>query len=130
MKFIADSCWNFSLPAVDGDVSISTAMYSGVVCERSSEKVSIVCGTLSSRITKSFFVRPGTNWPFLSVTVIGNRTRRIATLTVPCGSSGIGVGEGFGFCAATDSAAAETMTATDKYLNKIDVTRADMLIGL
>jgi len=33
----------------------------------------------------------------VSVTVIGNRTRRIATLTVPCGSSGIGVGEGFGF---------------------------------
>jgi len=79
---------------------------------------------------KSFFVRPGTNWPFLSVTVIGKRTRRIATLTVPCGSSGIGVGEAFGFCAATDSAAAGIMTASHKYLNKDDVKRPDMLNGL
>jgi len=64
------------------------------------------------------------------VTVIGNRTRRIATLTVPCGSSGTGVGEGFGFWAATDSAAAGMMTANHKYLNKNDVRRPDMLIGL
>ena len=58
--------------------------------------------------------------------MIGNRTRRIAIVTVPCRSSGSGVGDGFGFCAATDSAAAERMTATDKYLTKNDVTRADI----
>jgi hypothetical protein len=40
------------------------------------------------------------------------------------------VGEGFGFCAVTDSAAAAITTANDKYLNKNGVTRADMLNGL
>src|ERR1043165_7507410 len=77
---------------------------------------------------KSFLVRPGTKLPFLSVTVIGNRTRRIRILSVPCGfSPGGGVGEGFGFCAGTDSVAAVITKATDKYLNKSCIRRADML---
>src|SRR5262245_29315791 len=130
MKFIADSCWNFSLPAVDGEVSIRTAMYRGVVCERSSEKVSIDCGILSSITMKSFCVSPGTKLPFLSVTVIGSRTRRMGIFTVPCGSSGMGVGDGFGFCAETLRAAAVTMNTADKYLNKKDFRSADMLLGL
>jgi hypothetical protein len=66
--------------------------------------------------------------PFLSVTVIGSRTRRIKILSVPCGVSG-GVGEGFGFCAETDSATAVITKTTDKYLNKNCVRRADMLNG-
>src|SRR6185369_8564154 len=105
-------------------------MKSGVVCERSSEKVSIDCGSLSSRIMKSFRVSPGTKLPFLSVTVIGSRTRRIGILTEPCGSSGRGVGDGLGFCAETFSATAVTIIAADKYLNKKDFRSADMLLGL
>jgi hypothetical protein len=46
---------------------------------------------------------------------------------VPCGVSG-GVGEGFGFCAETDSATAVITKTTDKYLNKNCVRRADMLM--
>src|ERR1700752_1271758 len=131
MKFIAASCWNFSLPAVDGDVSISTAMYSGVVSERSSENVSIVCGILSSRMVKSSLVRPPTNCPFLSVTVIGKRTRLTKIFSVPCGSPpGGGVGEAFGLCAQTDNATATIMQAAAKDLNRIRVKAADMRIGL
>jgi hypothetical protein len=83
-------------------------------------------------MTKSFFVSPGTNAPFLSVTVIGRRTRRIAIFSTPCGFSegGVGDGDAFGYCAETESAAAMLTTATDKYLNKNDVIRSGMLHGL
>jgi hypothetical protein len=61
--------------------------------------------------------------------VIGNRTRRIKILSVPCGvSAGVGVGDGFGFCAEADNAANVTAKATDKNLNKSCVRRADMLM--
>src|SRR5438034_11496004 len=99
MKFIADSCSNLSFPAVEADVSISTAIYKGKVCERSSENVSICWGTLSSRIMKSSFVKPGTNCPFLSTKVIGNRTCRIEIFTdylvwseITCGWLHVGLG--------------------------------------
>jgi hypothetical protein len=42
----------------------------------------------------------------------------------------VGVGEGFGFCADTDTPAAATMHIADKYLNKNDFKSADMLLGL
>jgi hypothetical protein len=66
--------------------------------------------------------------PFLSVTVIGNRTRRIKILSVPCEVSGGGVGEDFGFCAEDGSTVTVITKATDKYLNKNCVRRADMLL--
>jgi hypothetical protein len=83
---------------------------------------------LSSRIVKSSFVRPETNWPFLSTTVIGKRTRRMKIFSVPC-ASGVGaggVGEAFGFCAETDNVAAAIMQAAAKSLNEIRVKAADM----
>jgi hypothetical protein len=61
---------------------------------------------------------------------MGNRTRRIKILSVPCGfSPGGGVGEDFGFCAGANTAAAVITKTIDKYLNKSCVRRADMLIG-
>src|SRR6266850_1364589 len=122
MKFIADSCSNLSFPAVEADVSISTAIYKGKVCERSSENVSICWGTLSSRIMKSSFVKPGTNCPFLSTTVIGNRTRRIGILTdswfwseIP----GVGLAVGLGFCAYAVPAANAQTTKQKQKLNNL-----------
>src|SRR5262245_7168441 len=80
---------------------------------------------------KSSLVSPGTKLPFLSVTVMGSRTRRTGILTVPCGSSdGVGVGDGFGFCAGTDKTAKQITSAANKYLNKNCVRRADMLIWI
>src|SRR6185369_5925643 len=78
-------------------------------------------------IWKSLWVRPGTKLPFLSVTVIGSRTRRIKILSVPCGVSG-GVGEAFGFCAEAESEVAVITKTSGKYLNKNCVRRADMLM--
>src|SRR5258706_9074460 len=113
MKFIADSCSNLSLPAVEGDVSINTATNTGKDCPRSSEKVSICCGTLSSRITKSFLVRPGTNCPFLSTTVIGSRTRRM-NIVSDCSSPATGgVGLGFGACCCACTTAGTTKQASN-----------------
>src|SRR5215813_15037823 len=73
-------------------------------------------------------MRPSTNCPFLSVTVIGKRTRRTGILTVPCVSSvgGVGDGEAFGFCAYTDKASATIMQAAAKDLNKMRVRTCDM----
>jgi hypothetical protein len=64
------------------------------------------------------------------VTVIGNRTRRIKILSVPCEVSGGGVGEGFAFCAEAGSTVTVITKATDKYLNKKCVRRADMLLDI
>jgi hypothetical protein len=51
--------------------------------------------------------------------------------SVPCGVSvGAGVGEGFGFCAQTITAAALTINAADKYLNNKRVKATDMRYGL
>src|SRR5687768_8055769 len=75
---------------------------------------------------KSSLVRPETNWPFLSVTVMGKRTRLIGILTVCESSPGGGVGEGFGFCAETDNVAATIMQAAAKDLNKKRVRPVDM----
>src|SRR6266704_6939878 len=99
MKFMADSCSNFNLPAVDGDVSISTPTYKGKLLFCSLLKESICCGTLSSSTKKSPCESPDTNWPFLSVTVIGKRTRRVVTVTFSWPDSADGKGEGDGFCA-------------------------------
>src|SRR5688500_13542828 len=129
MKFIADSCWNFNLPAGDGEVSINTATKSGNVGARSSEKVSIAWGILSSRITKSLLVRPGTKFPFLSVTVIGKRTRRMGIRT-DCGSSGNGVGLAFGFCAETVSDAAAIKQTAKKEVITSRIRAVDMRSGL
>src|SRR5687767_12993142 len=88
----------------------------------------MVCGTLSSKTTKSSFDSPGTKLPFLSITVMGSRTRRIGILTVPCGSSaGVGVGDAFGRCACIDRAAKQITSVANKYLKNC-VRRADMLI--
>src|SRR5437764_5188000 len=101
MKFIADSCSNFSLPAVDGDVSISTPTYSDRLLFSSLVKESICCCTLSSNTAKSFCVKPVTNCPFLSLMVIGNRTRRVVTTTgFSCPGSCVGDAVGFDVCAA------------------------------
>src|SRR6267142_2447342 len=132
MKFIADSCSNFSFPAVEADVSIRTAIYNGNVCERSSENVSICWGTLSSRIMKSSFVKPGTNCPFLSTTVMGNRTRRIGILTdswLWSEITGVGLAVGLGFCAYAPAAAAKAQTTKQK-LNNRRVKPNDIVQGL
>src|SRR5437773_5593759 len=81
MKFIADSCSNFNLPAVEGDVSINTATKSGRLLLSSEVNESICCDILSSVIRKSAAVNPETKLPLLSVTVIGNRTRRILMIS-------------------------------------------------
>src|SRR6059058_1029125 len=99
MKFIADSCSNFSLPAVDGEVSINTPTNSSRLLFSSLVKESICCCTLSSNTAKSFCVKPVTNCPFLSLTAIGNLTRRVVTTTgFSCPGSGVGDAVGFGVC--------------------------------
>jgi hypothetical protein len=77
-------------------------------------------------------LRPETKLPFLSVTVIGKRTRLIVVVMVPCGSSagGVGEGEAFGLCAKTDNDAATIMQAAAKDLSKMRVNSGDMRYGL
>src|SRR5215468_8100932 len=129
MKFMADSCSNFNLPAVEGDVSIKTAMYRGEVCDESSEKVSICCWTLSSKTKKSSFVRPGTNCPFLSTTVIGKRTRRTGILIDWSSWPGVGLGEGFVFWANVYGGTASRQMA-NKELVKRRIRAARISSGL
>src|SRR2546423_1545436 len=105
MKFIADSCSNLIFPEVEGEVSINTATYNGRLLFSSLVNESIFCGTLSSSTRKSFALKPETNCPFLSVTVIGSRTRRML-MTSACEGSGVAVGTGgLGrwFCADPDA---------------------------
>src|SRR5437660_3078108 len=125
MKFIADSCSNLILPEVDGDVSINTATYNGRLLFSSLVNESIFCGTLSSSTRKSFALNPEMNCPFLSVTVMGRRTRRIL-MTSACDGSGVAVGTGgFGrgwFCADPEA------TTTDKAVTSVPTIQNSLCI--
>src|SRR6185436_12944583 len=120
---MADSCSNFSFAAVEGEVSIKTPTYSGNLLFSSLVKESIFCGARSSSTIKSFAVKPETNWPFLSVTVIGSRTRRIFTTSASGEGSGVAAGAGFfcgvdaGFCAAAENATKDSPVRTNNKQN-------------
>src|SRR5689334_22154450 len=78
-------------------------------------------------MTKSFCVRPETNCPFLSVTVIGKRTRLMKNFSVPsCVGGGVGEGDAFGFCADADKAMVAIMQTAAKDLNRIRFEATDM----
>src|SRR6266496_2673362 len=127
MKFIADSCSNFNFPAVEGDVSISTATYRGRLLFSSVVNESICCGTLSSEIRKSLAASPEIRLPFLSVTVIGSRTRRTLMISGFSWLCSEVVAGGTRFCGLGCCAAADTSNK-DKTKQLIKTKYEDCLI--